>query len=264
MRDQQNHLSLYLENVRYYCEPGVMRELRDILKMIYDSVKAQPELISYTLLESLDLNIRHLLKSLLAEKSEASELPEFQKIITISQSVIKRCEDKNTSQEYIFRWQFANQIIQDRKHELSMDSDKLISRPQVVKMLELLALKKRTRRETIETALSISKQRATNLLRNLKVASLVTEFVSDEDKRAKEYELSELGEEKCIERGINLQYKKPETDYENSVLYKNIIKRHLRFGQNRTFITLATNAQKKVSKLIPLTRAAVATDKKSG
>ncbi len=204
MNKHENNLTEYIENVRYYSETSTVSELPAILKNVYDQVKTNPDVVNESLVQALDLNVRQLLKNTLTERLAYSELPFLQKAITIAESVLRRAQDKSFVEAYLPRWHFANDVIQDRKHELLVNKEKFAIRPQVRQLIEMLASKSRISREEIEAKLNVTKQRATNLVRDMKALSLLEEFVPHDDKRKREYTLSVDGKNLCRKIGIEV------------------------------------------------------------
>lgn len=203
MKTQNNELMEYLENVRYYSETSSVSELPHVLKNIYDQVKSHPEVVNESLVQALDLNVRQLLKNSLTERVAFSELSFFQRIITIAENVLLKANNKNLSDSYLSRWRFAIDVVKDRKHELSVDKESFVRRPQVKRFLRMLLTSKRVDREQIEHELGVTKQRATNLVREMKALSLVEDFVLPDDKRKREYALTAEGVKICKAIGIH-------------------------------------------------------------
>jgi ribosomal protein S4 len=85
-----------------------------------------------------------------------------------------------------------------------------------------LAQSKQIERESIEKHLSIKKQRATNLLGDMKALSLISEQVPEHDKRKREYTLSQYGLERCAELNIDIEWQEEnehhEADYKAQIM----------------------------------------------
>ncbi|WP_218312491.1 MarR family winged helix-turn-helix transcriptional regulator [Alteromonas antoniana] len=219
MNKQENALADYLDNVRYYCETSAAQALPKVLKKVFDLVENRPEKVDDSLAQAMDLNIRQLLKNMLTERVVVSDLPLLQRVLSVSEAVLMLAEDNKHLHKYQPRWKFAYDVINDRMHEMSVDKHKVAGRPKVKALLKLLASRPRVQRDIIEKELGVSKQGATNIVRDLKAFSLIEEFTASDDKRKKEYSLSVEGVNVCQDIGIRCHHDAVEVEpHENLAL----------------------------------------------
>lgn len=196
-------VSEYVENVRYFYDPLSLIELQKVLKGIYLSARTEPSDLSDSLFSIFDKNIRQLLKNLLVFRSGVQQITEFQAALVLFETIIGRSENEALKRKYLERCTFASEAAGDRINELMADQSKLISRPQVKTVLTLIARNKTMKQKQLQEALDVSKQRASNLLRQMRSAALIDATHAYSDKREVSYSLTGSGRAACSELGFN-------------------------------------------------------------
>jgi DNA-binding MarR family transcriptional regulator len=198
-------ISQYAENSRYFYDPSSVEELQGVLRSVYVHVKESPKDASGSLFEIFDKNIRQLLKNLLVYRSFNQELEDFQSTLVLFESIINKSSDKALARRYLERCRFASEVVGDRINELSADKSKLVSQPQVRVVLDLIAKGRKVRQKFIQDRLEVSKQRTSNILRQMRSASLIDAVFDEEDKRERLYVLTDPGKVACEECGISIE-----------------------------------------------------------
>lgn len=196
-------VSEYVENVRYFYDPLSLIELQKVLKGIYLSARTDPSDLSDSLFSIFDKNIRQLLKNLLVFRSGVQQITEFQVALVLFETIIGRSENEALKRKYLERCTFASEAAGDRINELMADRSELTSRPQVKTVLTLIARNKTMKQKQLQEALNVSKQRASNLLRQMRSAALIDATHAGSDKREVSYSLTGSGHAACSELGIN-------------------------------------------------------------
>lgn len=184
--------SIFTDNVNYYCNSIVLDEVRRDLVSILKRIKYDEQIISESFIQSLDLVIRQNLKNIMLNSCNCVEdLEEFQKILVVSENIISRAGDCIID-KYKYRWGLVDDVLNERIQDLDIEMEKLYVSPQIRQIMKILKEKDSPLVQIIKE-MGVSKQRMSNLLRQMKECNIIHEKTSSADFRFKIFGLTENG-----------------------------------------------------------------------
>jgi DNA-binding MarR family transcriptional regulator len=187
--ERTSALESFNNNLVYFCDNSNAEEFKSALFDVYDEIESRKLMMSNSFFESIDFVIRQLYNSSLIAFHDAKDFVELHKSITAAEYLFEFAEERTIKEKFLNRWEMVIELVNDRQKELHVDIHAFAKKPQIKQILSILLTSEKSTND-LKNELGVSKQRLSNILRELKSMLLIEEKASPVDARKKYYSIS--------------------------------------------------------------------------